>query len=396
MLDGEEGTYDKLARRWVGGDRRAAEELERLCLPRLREVVGEELARDWFSEVRARGPEKIGYDPDAGGFLEWALDRVRLYERDSHRILVEKFYAGGDGADDAFALLYKQTRPKLEATLWGFRWQIGDEEVENIVTDFYFKFDADHKSGRSTYSPAGAPFLNWASRVVRNKAVDVVRRLRRRSSQSLEEMTHDPVSHRPADSPYARLDEEGFVKRLCSALPEEHWPVAVLLCYDQHATQKEIAEEVGYSESKVVRLINDIRPVMAKLLYDDGKRVRLNTVLKLTREKKSVKGLLPRMFMIYTTHVVLRALRGDQAWAPAVDERALSEEELAKVRPDQKAQVREVAEKIASLYWLVWAADPSHEFCVRVRAELSEPWCEPLAEFIPLEAGAPPPQAVHK
>jgi RNA polymerase sigma factor (sigma-70 family) len=385
MLDSEEGTYDKLARRWVGGDRRAAEELERLCLPRLREVAGEELARKWFSEVRARGPEKIGYDPDAGGFPEWALDRLRLYEGDSHRRLVEEFYAGDDGA---FELLYNQTRVKLEASLWRFRWQIGDEEVENIVTDFYFRFDADHKSGRSTYSPAGAPFLNWASRVVRNKAVDAVRRLRRRSSQPLDEMTHYPVSDRPADSPYARLDEEGFVKRLCSVLPPEHWPVAVLLCYDRHATQKEIAEEVGYSESKVVRLINDIRPVMAKLLYDDGKRARLNTVLKLMREKKSIKGLLPRMFMIYTTHVVLGALRGDPVWAPAADERDLSEEKLAKVRPDKKTQVREVAEKIASLYWLVWAANPSHEFCVRVRVELPEPWCEPLAEFIPLEAGA--------
>lgn len=393
MLDGEEGTYDKLARRWVSDDRRAAKELERLCLPRLSEVAGEELARKWFSEVCARGPEKIGYDPDAGGFLEWALDRVRLYESDAHRRLVEQFYAGDDGA---FELLYNQTRVKLEASLWRFRWQIGDEEVENIVTDFYFKFDADHKSGRSTYSPAGAPFLNWASTVVKNKARDAVRRLRRHPSRPFDEMTHNPVSHRPADSPYNRLADEAFVKHLCSELPPEHRPVAALLCYYRHAKQKEIAEVAGYSESKVVRLINDIRPVMAKLLYDDGKRASLNTVLKWTRKKKGGKGLLPRMFMIYTTHVVLGALRGDSVWAQAADERDLSEEKLAKVNPDKKTQVREVAEKIASLYRLVRAADPSHEFCVRVLAELPEPWCEPLAEFIPPEAVEALPQVVHR
>ncbi len=385
MLDGEVNTLDELARCWIEGDSRAGEQLKELCLPQLSEVAGQELARKWLSEVRARGPKQLGYKkPDRGGFLKWAADRLSLYARDPHRALVEEFYAGNKRA---FNQLYSQTLDDLKDSLRTFRLRLAEDEIDNVLTDFFSKFYKDHMSGRSTYSPAGAPFLNWARTAVKNLARDEVRKLGRHSSESFDEKKHDRPNRRGTDSPDARLLDEGFLKRLRSEMTDEQFQVAQAFCSDRADSQKEVAELLGYTEPKVVELMKDIRAKMAKVLYDDGDRVALKAVLKWVEDKKTVKGLIPRMFLIYATHVLLGPLSKDPTWAPAAAARGLAPEKIKEVNPNSKAQVRGVAESIATLYRRVAAVNPSHEFCINVRKELDEPWCKPLAESIGREVG---------
>ncbi|WP_117211698.1 RNA polymerase sigma factor [Allorhizocola rhizosphaerae] len=93
--------------------------------------------------------------------------------------LSEAIVAAQEGDEDAFRSLYRATQPLLRRYLWVL---VGDE-AEDVASEAWLHIVRDLSSFRGDYDK----FRGWAATVARNRAIDHIRRQRRRPYQLLPE-----------------------------------------------------------------------------------------------------------------------------------------------------------------------------------------------------------------
>jgi RNA polymerase sigma-70 factor (ECF subfamily) len=156
--------------------------------------------------------------------------------------LMEAVREGREGAFETFVQRYQR---RLYRLAWGYLRQHEDslDAVQETMVKIYL--------ARAHYRPESHPFT-WASRILVNHCLDVLRRRRVRPADSLEEaQEHRPgrelLPADPDESPLRRHERSEFRRRVEEAvatLPESQREIFVLRHFEEMSLQ-EIARARG-------------------------------------------------------------------------------------------------------------------------------------------------------
>lgn len=157
------------------------------------------------------------------------------------------------GSQTAFAALYMSLQSKMVRYAAGLL--AGDRETAADAVDEAF-FDVWRSASR--FQGQGSA-EGWVRHIVRNKAIDLIRKNRERLAVSDEEAQAFEDLPDEADTPDDRaeqISDSDELKRLLQRLSPEHRE-AVWLCYYEEKSLAEIAEIAGCPENTVkTRLFN--------------------------------------------------------------------------------------------------------------------------------------------
>lgn len=157
------------------------------------------------------------------------------------------------GSQAAFAALYTSLQPKMLGYAAGLL--AGDRETAADAVDEAF-FDVWRSASR--FQGQGSA-EGWVRHIVRNKAIDLIRRNRERLAASDDEARAFEELPDVADTPEDRVEkisDSDELQRLLRRLSPEHRE-AVWLCYFEEKSLAEIAEIAGCPENTVkTRLFN--------------------------------------------------------------------------------------------------------------------------------------------
>lgn len=171
-------------------------------------------------------------------------------DRDDPATLIAEVAAGSQAA---FAALYTSLQPKMLGYAAGLL--AGDRETAADAVDEAF-FDVWRSASR--FQGQGSA-EGWVRHIVRNKAIDLIRRNRERLAASDDEARAFEELPDVADTPEGRVEkisDSDELQRLLRRLSPEHRE-AVWLCYFEEKSLAEIAEIAGCPENTVkTRLFN--------------------------------------------------------------------------------------------------------------------------------------------
>ena len=157
------------------------------------------------------------------------------------------------GSQTAFAALYTSLQPKMVRYAAGLL--AGDRDTAADAVDEAF-FDIWRSASR--FQGQGSA-EGWVRHIVRNKAIDLIRKNRERLAASDDEAQSFEDSPDEADTPEDRaekISDSDELQRLLRRLSPEHRE-AVWLCYYEEKSLAEIAEIAGCPENTVkTRLFN--------------------------------------------------------------------------------------------------------------------------------------------
>lgn len=151
------------------------------------------------------------------------------------------------GRQDAFAALYTRLQPMMVRYAAGLL-AADRETAADVVDEAFFDIWRTASSFRGEGSVEG-----WVRRIVRNKAIDAIRRQRERvavderESRAFEDLADE------ADTPdrlAERISDGDELWRRMARLSHEHRE-AVWLCYYEEKSLAEIADIVGCPENTV-------------------------------------------------------------------------------------------------------------------------------------------------
>ena len=194
---------------------------------------------------------KLLLDPSVGGARHRSMTPDSLEES-----LLEQV-AGGNR--EAFAQFYDRFAPLLFTIAW--RILRIREEAEDVVQESFIQI-WDHAS---KYNPSLGKPVAWATTLTRNRSIDRLRNLHRRSGllNSVAHHAVDPTgSVDPASSSLPRSDESELVRTALNSLTPEYRQ-AVELAYLRGLTQSEIAEAletpIGTIKARIRRGMLELR-----------------------------------------------------------------------------------------------------------------------------------------
>ncbi len=143
-----------------------------------------------------------------------------------------------EGDDQAFALLYSATSAKLLGV--ALRISHRNDWAEDILQEAFLRI-WDHAAD---YRPElGAP-MTWMSTIVRNRAIDWIRR--DRGERSFDEMSdHDALtSADPSPLDWALAGAEARALKACLDELHEKQSASILMSYVEGYTHAEVAERL--------------------------------------------------------------------------------------------------------------------------------------------------------
>lgn len=151
------------------------------------------------------------------------------------------------GREDAFAALYTRLQPMMVRYAAGLL-AADRETAADVVDEAFFDIWRSAVGFRGQGSVEG-----WVRRIVRNKAIDAIRRQRERVAVSDRESRAFEDLPDEADTPdllAERISDSDELWRRMGRLSHEHRE-AVWLCYYEEKSLAEIAEIVGCPENTV-------------------------------------------------------------------------------------------------------------------------------------------------
>jgi RNA polymerase sigma-70 factor, ECF subfamily len=152
-----------------------------------------------------------------------------------------------NGSQDAFAALYATLQPKMLRYAAGLL--AGDRDTAADAVDEAF-FDIWRSASR--FHGQGSA-EGWVRHIVRNKAIDLIRKHRERLAATDDEAEAFENLPDQADTPDHRAEKKSDsdeLRRLLRRLSPEHRE-AVWLCYFEEKSLAEIAQIVGCPENTV-------------------------------------------------------------------------------------------------------------------------------------------------
>jgi RNA polymerase sigma-70 factor (ECF subfamily) len=119
------------------------------------------------------------------------------------------------GDEQAFRLLYRDTQPRLLRYL---RTVVGDD-AEDIASETWLQIARDI----ATFSGGLDDFRGWATTIARHRALDDLRRKRRRppTGEPFEELTHLPAGHDTAEVALESLGTDAALALIGELPPDQ-------------------------------------------------------------------------------------------------------------------------------------------------------------------------------
>ncbi|HEX6872987.1 MAG TPA: RNA polymerase sigma factor [Micromonosporaceae bacterium] len=129
--------------------------------------------------------------------------------------LAEAVQRARDGDEDAFRLLYRTVQPGLLRYLRGL---VGDE-AEDVAAEAWAQIARD----LSSFNGDADGFRGWAATIARHRALDHLRRLRRRpiSALAVEDLTELVSSHDTAAAAIDGVDTDAALAMIASLPPDQ-------------------------------------------------------------------------------------------------------------------------------------------------------------------------------
>ncbi len=150
----------------------------------------------------------------------------------------------------AFQQLYQQSSGKLYAI--ALRITNQDKLAEDVLQEGFIKIW--HNACR--FDPQKAQAITWMGTIVRNQAIDLLRKNKKQSESELfDEDLHSTGNHNPTEDSIIRTDNHQALHHCLKTL-DEKYRQAILLAYLNGYTHKEIAEIKGLSISNVKNRIH--------------------------------------------------------------------------------------------------------------------------------------------
>ncbi len=176
--------------------------------------------------------------------------------------IAETLAAIASGEEAAFTALYREMQPKMERYATGLL--AGDGEAAADVIDEAF-MDIWRSAGN--YDGSGSA-EGWIRRIVRNKAVDWIRKQKEKVGIGEGEQAEYEKNADLDDTPeqaFEKKSEGDELKREMNRLSDEHREV-LWLAYFEHKSVAEIAEIAGCPENTVkTRLFHARKQLKATL-----------------------------------------------------------------------------------------------------------------------------------
>ena len=179
-----------------------------------------------------------------------------------------------ENREGAFERFVERFQRRLYRLAWGYLRQHDDalDAVQETMVKIYL--------ARASYRPASHPFT-WASRILANHCLDLLRRRRARPSESLEAAQearpgNDLTAGDPRDTPERSHEREEFRRRVQDAvarLPESQREVFMLRHFED-MTLEEIAVArgcaLGTVKSSLHRAASAVRDRLARGRREPG------------------------------------------------------------------------------------------------------------------------------
>jgi len=203
------------------------------------------------------------------GYTHRRTPMVRADQRNEHPepADTELVRAAAAGRDEAFEILIRRHYQAVLDAAW--RYCRNREDALDIAQDTFVK--AHQAIGQFRDSGQGQGFRAWLIRIAANKALDLLRRKKRRSEISLEDYSNGEFFH-PAGNPerQAALSEmDATIRKCMERLSPEH-RLTLMLREIDGLSYNEIAEVTGVPPGTVMSRLFKARQQMREWLREAG------------------------------------------------------------------------------------------------------------------------------
>lgn len=186
--------------------------------------------------------------------------------------------AARDGSQDAFRVLYREVQPGLLRYLRGL---VGPD-AEDLASETWLQIARDIRSFRDE----GAGFRGWAARIARHRALDHMRRDRRRPTAgvSLDVLGELPSSQDTADQVLQTMSTDATIAFIAT-LPRDQAEAVLLrvvVGLDVQATAQVMGKRTGAVRTAAWRGLRRLADQLEQARRQEGAATRVTGGQRLT------------------------------------------------------------------------------------------------------------------